>query len=65
MLRAWHSHGNTLRGRANFYSLLAEVDQESMESKENWYNGDGWTLGVHANITEREKGERDGERTAL
>jgi hypothetical protein len=32
MLKAWHTHGNTPHGGADFYPLLAETSQEAHPS---------------------------------
>ena len=33
MLKAWHTHGNTPHGGADFYPLLAEVGKDVIEGK--------------------------------
>ena len=35
MLKAWHLHGNTLPGAADFYPLLLKVGKDSIK----WKNG--------------------------
>jgi hypothetical protein len=33
MLKAWHTHGNTLPGGADFYPLLAKVGKDIIEGE--------------------------------
>ena len=54
MLKAWHTHGNTLPGGADFYPLLAKVGKGVIEQR--FFHGDqkrGWTHCTPTSVTAR------------